>query len=426
MVLVALKNCTIDNISGKSKIILNKKHDDNAGFYKEFCVKKGMSYNIIVKGSIGKMKGRLRLHVENDQPSGLYYAEYFNFVKGGIQRLYQHTGKDETVRIGFRFVGCMKGDHYFVTKLNIKHLAGVDLIGKLRNLVSKKPTLEWREDEEKGKPIEMTVALPAQKAEKIIWLALESLKNQTVGVGWELIIWDDWAHSLPVLRKFIGHMPMCQRVIYRALHPLKDGRTLGSLKGTFPLIDKWIGMAFESSDTSKIYVLQAADCYSPEKRLAIHYEHFKNESCYFSTQTKGLFYNLLTNQKMFYNAPPKVLKPCVTGSHLNMAMRTQDMRLTPPLDRNKSIDGHIRLTIKRLHNINKNSYILPFYSVDTNQWAHSIDTDGANRISLNRRKCYSKPVTYFQSYAVGKKKLGYKDLTSYIPKNVINFLVKYR
>jgi hypothetical protein len=107
----------------------------------------------------------------------------------------------------------------------------------------------------------MTVALPLYRAELIAWLALESLCRQDgAPVPWELVVAEERGeHSFGNERLAAYRHRLeaagCARVTYL---PLEQW---------IPLSRKWRMLAEASSEQSKVFVLQAADCYSPPKRL---------------------------------------------------------------------------------------------------------------------------------------------------------------
>jgi len=285
---------------------------------------------------------------------------------------------------------------------NIKHI--------FKNIQIDNKTFIWEAD----KNIELTVALPAYNSKNIIYLALESLKNQTnINFNWELIIVEEDGLSYDLVKTYQEQLPGCKRIVYVGIRK----RIL--------LIEKWKSIALLASNTSKVYVLQAADCYSSPKRLYIHYQHFKNRRCYFSTQLRGLFYNLLNNKKVFYDGGKIDNKRSIKGNHLNMALRTPDIKALPLKNIKKGIDSYIRNFVKRRNKITANNYIFADTSIDGNNWKYSIDTDGANNISLGRRKNYTKPNRKFVSYNKHKR-LGYISMEKYIPGYIVTFLKKYR
>lgn len=272
------------------------------------------------------------------------------------------------------------------------------------------------ENKTNPQPIVLTVALPALNAEKIIWIALRSLMYQEkVTFGWELIIWEDYGKSLNIIKSFIGKLPNCQRIVHKNINPNVEGRKMGTYKGKFLLIDKWIGMANQASATSKIFVLHAADCYSSPRRLYIHNTHFENKSCLFSTQPKGVFYNIPNGDTMVYNGYSIDSRP-LKRTHLNMALLTNDMKRIRTVEKNKGIDNYILTNVRKLNKISKSytGHIFSDIKYDKNNWKKSLDTDGYNNISLSRKNYYKNKGRAFQYNNV--------NLTQNIPGEVLLYL----
>lgn len=268
----------------------------------------------------------------------------------------------------------------------------------------------WEETRSQLKfPIQMTVALPAYKAERIIWLALESLKNQQeIDFGWELIIWEEFGSSQEIVKSFCGQLPMCQLIRYHALSK------------RIPLMHKWAKIAQQSNSESKILVMHAADDYSPPKRLMIHHRHLTtNPKCFLSYQDKGMFYHLQTGKQMLYCWPNRII-------NLNMAYDLTYFRQIPKTSLRQGIDGYIRKEINKIIN-GLDLISLNDSDQDPENWKHSLCTDGANTISLSRRKVYSgikrKP---WQSYEAAQTKYGYTELSDYLPPDVIKFLENFQ
>ena len=248
-----------------------------------------------------------------------------------------------------------------------------------------------------GLKIVMTVALPALHSKKIIWLALESLRLQeNIDFGWELIVWEEWAESKAIVESFVNRLPNCLRVRYR------------SLKTQIPLIRKWMGIRDEASKTSEVYVLQAADCFSPTRRLWIHRQHFlRHPDCILSTQYKGLFYNIITGQKILYKLNERRF-------NLNMAYRMSYMSRVVATSAKRGIDGHIWKCVRgQPHNIQMSN------SVDSENWMTGMDTDGYNNISLGRKKFYDEISPPFYPY--NKEKCW-----KHVPEHVKKYLKSLR
>ena len=170
---------------------------------------------------------------------------------------------------------------------------------------------------------------------------------------------------------------------------------------------------------SKIFVKHAVDCYSPPKRLYIHYEHFKNAECYYSTQSRGYFYNIKEDKYFLYDGIKiepynwnkyakknynillcnKPINKSITyhSCHLNMALRKQTITSLklPKYPINSGIDGYIIFSLYislNLHPEDK-KIIWNDSEVDKDNWCQSLDTDGYNNISLARKKYYHKKIS---------------------------------
>jgi len=251
----------------------------------------------------------------------------------------------------------------------------------------------WRWDRlENDKPVEMTVGIPALNAEKIIWLALESLANQVnVDFAWELICLEEEAKSRAIIQDYITKLPGCVRIIHESIKPDQSIYNINK----YTLMEKWVKMANDADPQSRIFVKQAVDDYSPPNRLRIHYEHFKNPDCYYSTQLRGYFYNIITGKYCFYDGTKKQKqKKTTTLNHLNMALRTLILRSIPLPEKPllSSNDTYIFKTMIKMIGIDpqKNKIVFTDDEIDPNNWKNGFFTDGCNIISIYRRSAYNK------------------------------------
>lgn len=261
----------------------------------------------------------------------------------------------------------------------------------------------WKKDKDNIK-VEMTVAIPVYNVGSLIWLALESLKNQQdIEFGWELMIWEEYGKSRKIIEKFFDKLPNCQRICYRELNK------------PMMLLDKWINMAKNSTPSSKIFVLQLCDEYSPPRRLAIHYKNFSNNNCLISTQFLGLFYNITNGNKVFYYGVNKerANSRFFTQEHLNLAVLNKDMKRIKKSYLRIGVNQHIKNFIGRLHGINYNfnKYIFTDYEVDRENWKYGL--------FISKNETYSGGVFLpFNRNTL----LKYNIIEDYIPQNVITFL----
>ena len=298
-------------------------------------------------------------------------------------------------------------------------------------------TYEWRKNGANINDIVMTVALPAFKSDKIMFLPLESLKNQKdIDFKWELICFEEDGLSRNLYKSYENKLPGCIRVVHKGINAKKEGIKEGKNKGIYPLIDKWINISKMGAKSSKIYVLHAADDYSTEKRLATHVNHFKNRNCIFSSMPKGIFYNILTKDVILYDY--SLTDELYINTHLNMAYRKEHIDLyvdnkTPTF--NKNIDGHIRSNVLKGLKINKLTKENHFLDLDKNNWKTGFFTDGYNNISMDRRNIYKTVKEKGESGTFRNEKyvtcwygdkrlnnLGFTSLDSYIPKNILDRL----
>jgi hypothetical protein len=229
--------------------------------------------------------------------------------------------------------------------------------------------------------IELTVALPIYNSKKIAWLALESLSNQIdINFDWELIVYEE-EHDNSIFLKIIGEYldrlknVNCKRVLFIT----RDDKV--------NLISKWMTMGLESSLSSKVYMLHAADCYSPKMRLKISYEKILKENYDWYDQKKGYFYSFISNKVFLYD--------CEGLTNLNMSLNIDYIKTLPYSEINKGIDGYI---FNHITKTKKNKVLK--YS-DQNLYHDSIDTHGLNNISLNRETYFSTKPNIFKSVDFG-------------------------
>lgn len=202
------------------------------------------------------------------------------------------------------------------------------------------------------------------------WLALESLCAQKTEIKWELIICEE-EKTLNTKGNFMGEKKIklyedrlkaagCVRVRY-----------LPVLSRKISLSRKWKVIAAESS--TKIFMLQAADCYSHPQRIQKTFEAFAAGHDWYMN-TKGLFYHLTNKKTILYDH-----KGTTHPTALNMAIATELIRNLPEHDLSFAVDFWIYTKSKP-----KN----PFK--DGTLYPDGVDTHGANNIS-KRELAFSAP-----------------------------------
>lgn len=236
----------------------------------------------------------------------------------------------------------------------------------------------------------ITIGLP-NYASNIAWLAMESLCNQITPHKWELIVYED--SDRPLTKEFFTkYQPRllqagCVRVKY-----------LYS-KERVPLNKKWLKMAELSDPASLGLILQASDCYSEPLRLSTAEIAFQNGADWIHSPI-GYFYNIRTRKFMRFDKP-------IIGTGLNMAVSMSAMKQMPTNeDKWSGIDFWLHSNLPQGYKT---------FSDESSNWQNGLDTDGFNRISLDRRNIYNKPKVPFS-------KVGKLSLSGIVPVNIVQKL----
>jgi len=214
----------------------------------------------------------------------------------------------------------------------------------------------------------MTVALPMRNSKDISFLAFESLLNQkAVHFDWELIVYEEEHENMTprnIIRQYEKRFKNTRCVRFKYI--TGDGEPL--------LIDKWIEIANNASDTSVSYLLQAADCYSYSLRLANTYEVINNCDFSWYDNYRGYFYSFLNKKIIEYTTK--------MSTNLSMALRTDVMRRIKTKEIHKGIDNYIYNQSKLL------TKGLFFEYRDDELYTDGIDTHGYNNISTKRQSFF--------------------------------------
>lgn len=215
--------------------------------------------------------------------------------------------------------------------------------------------------------IEVTVAMPIYKSKDIAFLAFESLCNQKTSIGWELIIaeeMDSEQLGIDFFDKYASRL--------RAAGCLDIKYLL--YKNWIPLPRKWKDIGENANENSKVFILQAADCYSAPDRIDEAYNCIVNRNFDWIDYQNGFFYNLITGQMIQYAARSR--------TNIDMSFKTKYARNIPACALRKGIDGFLFTHVSRIARVVKQLTITKPAKLN------SIDTDGKNNISLKRTSFY--------------------------------------
>ena len=227
-----------------------------------------------------------------------------------------------------------------------------------------------------GTNIEMSVALPCYHADKIAWLALESLCRQKgINFEWELIVCEEEHEQMIgdwTLNEYVERLMKvgCKRIVY--LH----------LDRWVLLAKKWQIIGQHISDSSHSFMLQAADCYSGSNRMKMTYDQMKEGADWFDFK-KGYFYSFISNRVILYDYDGK--------TNLCMCMGAKFARTIP----NTKLERGIDYFLQTYCNSVKPDLVIIHSEV---LMEDSVDTHGMNNISIYREDFFdSKPQIFHQT-----------------------------
>lgn len=221
-----------------------------------------------------------------------------------------------------------------------------------------------------------TVLLPLFEAERIAWLALESLCRQTTKHKWELIVAEEQRKNMCGEAYFDEFLPRLKkagmvRFVYIPLHK------------RIVLSEKWRMMSWLISPSSQVSLLQAADCYSEPQRINTAVLAVKKGYDWIHSPM-GLFYHCGIDKAVLYDAAT-VKNKRRFPTHLNMAMRSDLLRYVKYGQRKKGVDGYLyRECDKRKKEVD--GVAMRVFLDRTSNWKNGVDTHGFNNISINRGK----------------------------------------
>ena len=214
--------------------------------------------------------------------------------------------------------------------------------------------------------------MPLFQAERIAWLALESLCNQKKAPQWKLIICEETESKF---------YPFGENKITKYYNRLKKANCIDLIyiptEKWVPLSYKWNAMA--NNTKSEIFIMQSADCYSQPFRISDTYQLLKNSGDWCQS-LKGYFYSI-ANEKIYIYHGEKNNHPCA----LNMAFRTE---LAKGLPCEAVVKGVDKWLFQSFENIKGRKLHVKLNR--TNHWKLGIDTHGLGTISKRRGELFDK------------------------------------
>lgn len=224
-------------------------------------------------------------------------------------------------------------------------------------------------------PIQLSVALPIWRSKNIAWLALESLANQDIpDFNWELVVCEE------------KHDQQLGQLFFDEYFPRLKEKNCSIIKYIeidewVPLLKKWRTIGQNIDANSKVFMLQAADCYSFKERLKETYKRIVGEGYSWYSVGKGYFYDFSTKKMILYCKDVKI------HPHLNMSFVSSAARSIPNSNVPRGVDGFLFRYCERT---------IPEFKhhVDFQDYA-SLDTHGYNNISFQRSDRFINPKVPF-------------------------------
>lgn len=248
--------------------------------------------------------------------------------------------------------------------------------------------------------VELTVALPVWNSKRIVWLAIESLKNQTATTfGWELIICEEKHDQQMGADYFINEFENLIKVGCKRLKYIEI-----DTKVTLPV--KWQIIGQHIDPSSQAFLLQAADCYSFRDRLNVSYNNIVTQNCDWYDTTSGYFYNFQNNVVILYDAPGTGF---ISNTGLNMGFKAQYARNIPNTDKIRGIDGFL---YRHCNAVTPNANIF-----HDKVLYNSLDTHGFNNLSHSRSRFF---LTITPPFKLSDRAADTLDLPDYIKKQILN------
>jgi len=217
--------------------------------------------------------------------------------------------------------------------------------------------------------VRASISLPLFRANKVAWIALTSLcHQQEVTFPWELVVAEEVGHDplgLGGLLRYKNALASvgCQKLVYV---PLTEW---------VPLSQKWRLIGSKLDPNSKFMVIQAADCYSPPKRLVTAWRVFSSGHISWFQGNRHQLYDIKTGKAVLYTQ--RIGGPLTPGA--DMVVQADLVRKLPQSSKTKGVDMWL---ITNCAKAAGNNWRLQWDNTDN--WKYGLNVHGVNNISLRR------------------------------------------
>lgn len=223
--------------------------------------------------------------------------------------------------------------------------------------------------------IQLSVGMPTYNSEKIVWLAFESLIRQKTDFDWELLIIEEKQNSIcnKLIKQYKNELEAanCTNIKYKALDTW------------IPLSQKYVKFNDIIDEDSKVFVIQAADCFSNPNRLQVAYENIDEHD--WIMYKKAMFFEISAQKTILFDWNTQNFHPC----GCDMSFKSEYLKLLPLSTKRKGVDGWLYNSMK-----DKLKHQMKTYWDISDNWKYSINTHGLNNIS-NRDRFFKNPTVPF-------------------------------
>ena len=222
-----------------------------------------------------------------------------------------------------------------------------------------------------AKPI-TSIGMPLYRSRYIAWLGLESLCRQTgVPHPWELLVAEEQGSNK---HKFYG--------LKRIMAYEKRLKKVGCCKILYIPFDEWLALSYKwryladhTHASSKYFLMQPGDCFSPPARMRTAIDLFQQDKSDWVHGYKRLIYNIKNGQVVLFTS--QYVKNGEQRTGVDIAVLTELIRQIPMKDRPAIVDSWVFANCREARGRPKFKL-----SVDrTDNWKFGLGTYGMNNIS---------------------------------------------
>lgn len=229
--------------------------------------------------------------------------------------------------------------------------------------------------------IELTVALPMWKSKHIGWLPLESLiRQKDIDFEWELIVAEEQNIEMFGKAAVMAYKDQLKQVGCVSVR-------YASVKKWIPLAQKWKLIGQLASETSKVFLCQAADNYSQPYRIKEAHQHIVDQNYDYICYPYSIFYSIPTHE-VYLRGFSKEYKAGKEAKGMHYSFKTQYATALPKSNKRKVIDKWIYETVKIIAFRTTTQYKYSF--VESPHWKKGFNSHGFHTLSLSRYKKWKK------------------------------------